>query len=335
MAKQKTKKVAWDLKNDQVMVVAAGKMESLIDSELMFVTYNKRFYRPSKYIATYASGKINGLYEITTNPLDDCNLENTPSLSKFVADVTYDVTATTNCRVFNLKKVKNLSIVNNSTSKTGKNIPFTYGNTRYTTLSKIDTAKFTSDLIGNTVQDEEVILDEVGGNTCIQPNDAKIILEWSSADDFDLALAYQDMSNEKGLIYFKNKGVLNAFPYMQLTKDAGAGFFTMLGFKSKKQESISIKNMDKIKTAYLICWDWKKGDLDKANFDKSDAKISIVDSEGFTSTSKLLSEGGYNAVCIATIEQKQDSFVLTNCSKGFVKTIDISVLFHRLTEALI
>jgi tellurite resistance protein TerA len=337
MAKLKPKKVAWDLKNEQVMIIAAGKLEALIEKELIFVTYNKRFYRPSKYLATYANGKVNSLYEITETPQDNCNLENMPELAKFVDSKEYQITATTAARVFKLKKLKNLKIENNSVSKTGKNIPFTYGNTRYSTLEKIEKAKLTSELIAGIAQ-EEVVLTEAGESTCIQPNGAKVVLEWSSTDDFDLALAYQDTTGDKGLIYFQNKGNLNSFPYMQITQDEGtgikAGVFKMFGIKSKKQEQISIANMDKIKTAYLICWDWKKGDHDKASFDKSDAKISIVDSEDFVSTSKLQSQGGFNAVCIAKIEQNQDEFVLTNMSKGFVKTIDVPILFQRLAESI-
>lgn len=337
MAKLKPKKVSWDLKNDRVIIIAAGKLEPTIEKNSMFVTHNKRFYRPSKYLATYANAKVNALYEIIENPMDDCTLENTPELLGFVESKEYNLSKNSKGRVFKLKKIKKLNIENNSISKTGKNIPFTYGNTRYSTLEKIEKAKKTSELIDGIAQEEEV-LEQAGESTCIQPNGAKVILNWSSTEDFDLALAYEDLKGDKGLLYFENKGSLTTFPYMELTKDEGtgvkAGFFRVFGIKSKKEEQISIANMDKIKTAFLICWDWKKKDNEKANFDKSDAQISIVDSEDFISTSKLQTEGGFNAVCIAKIEQKQEEFVLTNVSKGFLKTVDIPTLFHRLEETI-
>ena len=211
-------------------------------------------------------------------------------------------------------------IKNDSLSKARKPVPYTYGQPRYTTLDRINAAKVTSELIKGIVE-EPLVLEEVGTNTLINPNNATIALSWKSKDDFDIAVAYEDKKGKMGLVFFNEKGSLTTFPFMQLDKDArGSMLF-------KQRETILINQLEEMKKVFIICWDYEAINAKKsANFSKkSNVQVAIEDENGFSSSAILQSDGDFNATCIAKIENN-DGFVFTNVSKGFnsnFKPLDI------------
>jgi tellurite resistance protein TerA len=300
----------WNLKNDNVIVLAGSTAQETALKYNVYICQNLRSFRSSKYMTFYKDGLIEHLFEIIEKPYDYGTPENTAEYKQMVADKQVDYSDA--ARVFKLKYVGKVGpIKNDSVSKTGKPVPFTYGQPRYTTLDRLNAAKVTSELIKGIIE-EPLILTEVGTNTIINPNNATIALSWQSNDDFDIAVVYEDKKGRQGLVFFNDKGSLDVFPYMKLDKDArGSRIF-------KQRETILIDNLNEMKKVFIICWDYEAINANKsANFiKKSNVQVAIEDENGFSSSAILQSDGNFNSTCIAKIENK-DGFVFTNVSRGF------------------
>ena len=300
----------WDLKNENVIVLAGSLGQDEALKYNAYICQNLRSFRAAKYLTFSKDGLIENLFEIIDKPYDYGTYENTPEFKQMVDDKLIENFGTG--RVFKVKFVGKVGpIKNDSLSKAGKPVPFTYGQPRYTTLDRIKAAKVTSELIKGIVE-EPLVLTEVGTNTMINPNNATIALSWQSNDDFDIAVVYEDKKGKQGLVFFNEKGNLSVYPYMQLDKDArGSRIF-------KQRETILINQLDEMKKVYIICWDYEAINAKKsANFSKkSNVQVAIEDENGFSSSAILQSDGDFNATCIAKIENN-DGFVFTNVSKGF------------------
>jgi len=315
----------WDLDNNNVMVLAGSFAQDVALKYNAYICQNQRSFRPSKYLTFSKDGLIEYLFEIIDIPYDQGTPDNTPEYKQMVDDKVLDHTHA--CRVFKLKQVGKVGpIVNDSVSKAGKPVPFTYGQARYTTLDRINAAKVTSELI-NGIVEEPLVLDEIGTNTMINPNNATIALSWQSNDDFDIAVAYEDKKGNQGLVFFADKGNMEAFPYMMLDKDArGSRVF-------KQRETILINHLSEMAKVYIICWDYEAIQKNKAaNFTKkSKVEVTIEDENGFASTATLQSDANFNATCLAKIEQ-QDGFVFTNISKGFNCNLEAAATIKSIEE---
>lgn len=299
----------WNLKNENVIVLAGSiGLEQALKYNV-YICQNLRNFRQAKYLCFYKDGVIDNLFEILQAPFDNGTVKNTPEYNQMVNDKMIEDFGF--ARVFKLKYAgKYGPIKNDSVSKNGKPVPFTYGQPRYTNFDRIQKAKTTSELI-NGIIEEPVVLEEIGSNTMINPNNATIALRWKSKDDFDIAVAYVDKKGETGLVYFVEKGNLKAFPFMQLDKDArGSMLF-------KQRETILIDNLDEMQKVYILCWDYEAIKTSKpASFNKKNrVEVAIEDENGFSSVAVLMSDGTFNATCIAKIENN-DGFVFTNLSKG-------------------
>lgn len=315
----------WDLKNENVIVLAGSLGQEQALKYNAYICQNLRNFKASKYLTFYKEGVIENLFEIIDKPYDYGTYENTAEYKKMVDDKL--ITDFGTGRVFKLKYVGKVGpIKNDSLSKAGKPVPFTYGQPRYTTFDRINAAKVTSELI-NGIVEEPVVLEEVGSNTLINPNNATIALSWKSKDDFDIAVAYEDKKGKTGLVFFNEKGSLTSFPYMQLDKDArGSMLF-------RQRETILINQLDEMKKVFIICWDYEAIQAGKAaNFNKKNrVEVAIEDENGFSSVAVLMPDGSFNATCIAKIENN-DGFVFTNVSKGFNSNFKPLDIFKSIEE---
>jgi tellurite resistance protein TerA len=80
-----------------------------------------------------------------------------------------------------------------------------------------------------------------------------VAMRWSTAADFDLAAAYETKDGKQGLIYFGEKGDLNAFPFMELSGDEGVG-----DTGGKNEEIMRITKLEDMKSVWIMCWDYGK-----------------------------------------------------------------------------
>jgi tellurite resistance protein TerA len=140
-----------------------------------------------------------------------------------------------------------------------------------------------------------------------------VAMRWSTAADFDLAAAYETKDGKQGLIYFGEKGDLNAFPFMELSGDEGVG-----DTGGKNEEIMRITKLEDMKSVWIMCWDYGKvKDGSAARFKDSDVTLSVLDDTG-TSHDVILDTGDMgNVALIATIDNSSPIGVkLVNTSKA-------------------
>jgi hypothetical protein len=137
----------WNLDNDQVLVVAGDWAFNIAEKYGIYECQNKRTFRPSKYMAFYKNSQIDTVFEIIEKPYDNGTGNNTPAMASMKKDMP-DYDDKIPRRVIKLKKLQKVGpIINDGKSKTGKTVPFTYGQPRYTTFELITKAKVTSELV--------------------------------------------------------------------------------------------------------------------------------------------------------------------------------------------
>ncbi|MBT9140357.1 MAG: hypothetical protein DDT30_00933 [Dehalococcoidia bacterium] len=125
-----------------------------------------------------------------------------------------------------------------------------------------------------------------------------VSMKWTTAADFDLAAAYESKDGKRGLAYFGELGNLNAFPFMQLSRDEGVG-----DTGGDNEETMRITKLDDMKYVWLLCWDYGKiRDGAPARFKDSDVSLSVMDDKG-TSHNLTLDTGDMgNVALLATID---------------------------------
>jgi len=125
-----------------------------------------------------------------------------------------------------------------------------------------------------------------------------MVLKWTTATDFDLAAAYRAKNGHEGLVYFGDKGNLNAFPFMEAGEDKGVG-----DTGGDNQEELRITKFDEMDFIWLLCWDY--GAIEKgaqARFKESDVIVSLLDDKG-TNHAVSLDTGDLGNIClVATID---------------------------------
>ena len=137
----------WGLDNNQVLVVAGDWAFNIAEKYGIYECQNKRTFRPSKYMAFYKDSQIDTVFEIVEKPYDNGTGKNTPEMVEMKKDMP-DYDDKTPRRVIKLKKLQKVGpIKNDGKSKSGKTVPFTYGQPRYTTFELITKAKLTSELV--------------------------------------------------------------------------------------------------------------------------------------------------------------------------------------------
>ena len=125
-----------------------------------------------------------------------------------------------------------------------------------------------------------------------------VSLKWTTAADFDLAAAYESKDGKTGLVYFGEKGDLNAFPFMQLSGDEGVG-----DAGGDNEETMRVMKLDDMKYVWILCWDY--GAVQNgtpARFAGSDASVSLMDDAGANHKVTLDTGDTGNACVMATID---------------------------------
>jgi len=137
----------WDENTETVLIVAGNWGHNIAKKYGVYECQNFRTFRSAKFLAFYDNGRIEELFEIVGKPYDNATSTNTPEILKISLDMPqYNGNELRRC--FKLKSLGNVGPIENDTlSRNGKKIPFTYGQARYTTVDLVRKAKKTSELI--------------------------------------------------------------------------------------------------------------------------------------------------------------------------------------------
>ena len=141
-----------------------------------------------------------------------------------------------------------------------------------------------------------------------------VAMKWTKAADFDLAAVYEKKDGTPpGLVYFGELGNLNAFPFMQLSGDAGVG-----DNAGKNEETMRITKLDDVKKVHIICWDYGKVKTGAAaRFKDSDVSLNVIDDKGTVYSVNLDTGEMGNVAIIATIDNSNPiGATLVNTSKS-------------------
>ena len=79
-----------------------------------------------------------------------------------------------------------------------------------------------------------------------------VAMKWTTAADVDGGAYWEAKDGKKGLVYFNEKGSLNAFPFIRAEKDAGVGD---RGGDNREQMTIA-KIPAEMAKVHLIAWDY-------------------------------------------------------------------------------
>ncbi|MCP4112037.1 MAG: hypothetical protein GY749_42010 [Desulfobacteraceae bacterium] len=140
-----------------------------------------------------------------------------------------------------------------------------------------------------------------------------VSMKWTTAADFDLAVAYETKEAKQGLVYFGELGDLNTFPFMQLSGDEGVG-----DTGGDNEETMRITKLDNMKYVWILCWDYGKvQDGAPARFKESDVSLNVMDDKGASHNVTLDTGDLGNVALIATIDNSSPvGAKLVNSSKA-------------------
>jgi tellurite resistance protein TerA len=137
-------------------------------------------------------------------------------------------------------------------------------------------------------------------------------LQWSTADDFDLAAAYETREGQHGLIYFGEFGNLNTFPFIQLSGDDGGGT------EADHQETMRITRLIGMKYIWILCWDY--GKIQEGvpfSFKESHVSLTLLDDKNNSHKITLDTSDMGNVALFATIDNSGSAGAkLINSSKS-------------------
>lgn len=136
----------WSLDDNKVIIVAGSWAEGIALSHNQYICQNKRYFRPSSYIAFYNESQIRHLFKISQPPKDDVSVDDIQYLNE--DDKEFDESGKEKKkRQFMLEDPQSIGpVINDKLDKNGVLCPYTYGQPRYTTLEKIKNASRTSQL---------------------------------------------------------------------------------------------------------------------------------------------------------------------------------------------
>jgi len=158
-----------------------------------------------------------------------------------------------------------------------------------------------------------------------------ISMKWSTLTDFDLAATYEGKTGKQGLVCYGEQGDINAFPFIQLSREEGIG-----DTGEDNEETMRITKLGDMKYVWLLCWDYQKVQNGAPTcFKDSDLKLSIMDDKGTIHNVTLDTEELGNVALIATIDNSSPlETKLVNTSKvGTLKGLkNIQQLFDIINE---
>ena len=135
--------------------------------------------------------------------------------------------------------------------------------------------------------------------------------------DLDIFAVYEAKDGRRGVVYYKDLGDMNAFPFIKLSGDAGSDDDDVAG---EKEESLVIVNLSEMKYVWLCCWDYPKVESGQpGRLVGSNAKVTIMDDKGNNFEVPLVCENAGNVARIATIDNSSPiSIKLLNSSRAGV-----------------
>lgn len=150
-----------------------------------------------------------------------------------------------------------------------------------------------------------------------------VSMKWTTAADFDLAVAYETKAGKPGIVYFGDLGDLTKFPYINLNKDEGVG-----DKAGNNEEIVKISRLDEMKAVWILCWDYNMVQLGKtARFKDSDVRLTLTNEANQSITVNIDTGELGNVCCLATIDNSTTAGPkLINASKAGtlkgLKTLD-------------
>ena len=138
-----------DFINDRVIIVGGNWGENIALKYGLYICQNHRFTLDAKFIAFACKNRIKHIFEIVGTPKNDVILSQDPLITAtdYLTTCEPNYVVTDWRQVFQLKLFMELdpAIINDTVDKNGKRCAFIRRQT-YTTLEKIEQAKFTSQL---------------------------------------------------------------------------------------------------------------------------------------------------------------------------------------------
>jgi len=136
----------WNMKNENVIVLAGSWAESIALKYHYYICQNNRSFRAAKYLAFFNNDQINYVFEIDEVPQDSVDLSTKEELRNYINEQEPEYSGDLR-KIVKLKKAVSIGpIRNDKIDRNGNPCPYTYGQPRYTTFSKIKNATRTSDL---------------------------------------------------------------------------------------------------------------------------------------------------------------------------------------------
>jgi hypothetical protein len=138
-----------DNPENRVQIVAGSYGEPKALQYGFYACQNHRSRKNSRYLAFYNKSKINTLFEIIGEPLNDCNLLelNDVKMKEYLSKYEPNYTYNDKRQFYRLKLIKeNLNIKHDKRNANGKKVAYTMGVFRYTNIDKLYSAKTTEDL---------------------------------------------------------------------------------------------------------------------------------------------------------------------------------------------
>lgn len=133
----------------RVQIAAGSWGEPVALKYKLYACQNNRTIKPSGYLAFYNDRRINYLFKIKGEPINDCDLTTLSDVNVklYLTEMEPNYQKGELRQFYSLELVKeNLNIKHLGITKSGKNSAFTMGVFRYTSLDKISTAINTFDL---------------------------------------------------------------------------------------------------------------------------------------------------------------------------------------------
>lgn len=137
----------WQADESRVLVVAGRDARDQALKQGIYQCQNRRAFRPSRWIAFYADGRIDTLAEIEGPPEDDVLVANRPDLADVAGDMPWTHGRSNEPRtILRLKNAASVGpIENDKRDRLGRKTAWTQSQ-GYTTIERLRAAKYTSEL---------------------------------------------------------------------------------------------------------------------------------------------------------------------------------------------
>lgn len=127
----------------------------------------------------------------------------------------------------------------------------------------------------------KVILKNKGEEAYISVKQLMVTLKWTTSVDLDLMVFYKTKDGKTGGVFSDNypggsMGALNAFPFIQLSGDAGVG-----AKGGENEEVVRITKLDDMAEVYIVTLNYTDASAKKdVAFNAYDGGIVIMDDKG-------------------------------------------------------